>query len=141
MSTPIAIVRKGPRGVCQRGSDGSEGRLLLHERGSTSSTGITSEQCKLDIWSPHTKYGKTWQEVARLIDSMTLRMTQGCKTVEVNGIIALYKFMSLCPAYAVNYAQAQGTQNQRWKRQIQFTFSFKDSIEIGAQSPGVSRSR
>ena len=27
--------------------------------------GMTSEQCKLDIWSLHKKYGETWQEVAR----------------------------------------------------------------------------
>ena len=47
--------------------------------------------------------------VARQIDCMTSRMTQGCKTVEeVNGIIALYIFFCLFnPAHAVNYDQAR----------------------------------
>ena len=70
--------------------------------------GLTAEHCRLDVWTLNKRYGESWQELARRIDSMISRGTQGYKTLEeVNNIMAMYKFLSLCPADAVNYVQVR----------------------------------
>ena len=70
--------------------------------------GLTAEHCRLDVWTLNKRYGESWQELARRIDSMISRGTQGYKTLEeVNNIMVMYKFLSLCPADAVNYVQVR----------------------------------
>ena len=70
--------------------------------------GLTAEYCRLDVWTLNKRYGESWQELARRIDSMISRGTQGYKTLEeVNNIMAMYKVLSLCPADAVNYVQVR----------------------------------
>ena len=53
------------------------------------------------------KYGDSWQETARKIDSTVKRMTHGCITVQEVIMISLNKFLSLCSAKCVNYAQVR----------------------------------
>ena len=70
--------------------------------------GLTTEQCRLDFWTLKKRYGETWQETARKIDSMVSWMIPGCKSVEeVSNMLSIHKFFSLCPAEAVNYAQVR----------------------------------
>ena len=41
--------------------------------------GLTAEHCRLDVWTLNKRYGESWQELARRIDSMISRGTQGTR--------------------------------------------------------------
>ena len=91
--------------------------------------GLTAEHCRLDVWTLNKRYGESWQELARRIDSMISRGTQGYKTLEeVNNIMAMYKFLSLCPADAVNYVQVRQPKSRHWKLLIWYKISSAENI-------------
>ena len=71
-----------------------------------SSLGLTVEQCRNEFWVLQRKYGETWQDTARKIDSMVERMTHDCSSIkEVTDMNAMHTFYSLCPTDCVDYAR------------------------------------
>ena len=99
--------------------------------------GLTTEQCRLDIWTMTKKYGDSWQETARKIDSTVKRMTQGCITVqEVINMISLNKFLSLCSAECVNYAQVRQPKSSLEAANLSMIF-FDAKIARDTRSRGI----
>ena len=73
-----------------------------------SSLGLTVEQCHNEFWVLQRKYGESWQDTARKIDSMLERMTHGCSSIrEVTDMFAMHKFYSLCPADCVDSSSSK----------------------------------